>query len=58
MIMRILVSVMTYPSLSEKHLETVCTAGFCEDGTWIRIFPVPYRVYLHKNEELRYHKWQ
>lgn len=58
MIMRILVSVMTYPSLSEKHLETVCTAGFCEDGTWIRIFPVPYRVYLHKNEKLRYHKWQ
>ena len=58
MIMRILVSVMTYPSLSKKHLETVCTAGFREDGTWIRIFPVPYRVYIHKNDELRYHKWQ
>lgn len=55
---RILVSVMTYPSLSDKHFETVCTAGFREDGSWIRIFPVPYRVLLGRDESKRYHKWQ
>jgi hypothetical protein len=55
---RILVSVMTYPALSDKHFETVCTAGFREDGSWIRIFPVPYRVLLGRNESKRYHKWQ
>ena len=58
MIMRILVSVMTYPSLSEKHIETVCTAGFREDGSWIRIFPIPYRVIYADNDVPRYHKWQ
>lgn len=49
---------MTYPSLSEKHLETVCTAGFREDGSWIRIFPIPYRVIYADNDVPRYHKWQ
>ena len=55
---RILVTVMTYPALSDKHFETVCTAGFREDGSWIRIFPVPYRVLLGRDERWRYHKWQ
>ena len=55
---KVLVTVMTYPSLSDKHFETVCTAGFREDGTWIRIFPVPYRVLLGRDESRRYHKWQ
>lgn len=58
MIKRILVSVMTYPSLSEKYFETVCTAGFLEDGSWIRIFPIPYRVIYNANGAPRYHKWQ
>ena len=58
MIEKILVTVMTYPTLSEKHFETVCTAGFRENGSWIRIFPVPYRVLLGQDESKRYHKWQ
>ena len=58
MIEKILVTVMTYPTLSEKHFETVCTAGFREDGSWIRIFPVPYRMLLGRDESKRYHKWQ
>lgn len=55
---KVLVTVMTYPALSDKHFETVCTAGFREDGSWIRIFPVPYRVLLGRDESKRYHKWQ
>ena len=40
---RILVTVKTYPTLSRKYGETVCTAGVREDGTWVRMYPVPFR---------------
>ena len=40
---RILITVKTYPNLSEKYGETVCTAGLREDGTWVRIYPVAFR---------------
>lgn len=52
---RILIAVKTYPTLSEKYDELVCTAGFREDGSWIRIYPVPYRKLDYAN---RYQKWQ
>lgn len=58
MIEKVLVTVMTYPALSDRHFETVCTAGFREDGSWIRIFPIPYRVLLGRDDSKRYHKWQ
>ena len=40
---RILVTVKTYPELSKTYGETVCTAGLREDGTWVRLYPVPFR---------------
>ena len=40
---RILITVKTYPTLSSKYGELVCTAGLREDGSWIRIYPVPFR---------------
>lgn len=40
---RVLIAVKTYPTISTKYDELVCTAGFREDGTWIRIYPVQYR---------------
>ena len=40
---RILITVKTYPTLSKKYGETVCTAGIQEDGTWVRLYPVPFR---------------
>lgn len=52
---KILIAVKTYPTLSEKYDELVCTAGFREDGTWIRIYPVPFRKLDYSN---RYKKWQ
>lgn len=57
MIEKVLVSVMTYPTLSVKHFETVCTAGFREDGSWVRIFPVPHRL-MKLQEDKAYRKWQ
>ncbi len=42
-ITKVLITVKTYPTLSAKYDELVCTAGFKEDGTWVRIYPVPFR---------------
>lgn len=52
---KILILAKTYPSLSEKYLETVCTAGIREDGSWIRIYPIKFR---QMDEVKRYHKYQ
>lgn len=40
---KVLITVKTYPAISSKYDELVCTAGFLEDGTWIRIFPIQFR---------------
>lgn len=40
---KVLIAVKTYPNLSVKYDELVCTAGFREDGSWIRIYPVQFR---------------
>lgn len=53
---RILVTVKTYPTLSTKYGETVCTAGVREDGTWVRIYPVPFRR-LGEAEQYRKFDW-
>ena len=38
---KVLITVTTYPLPSRSYDELVCTAGFLEDGQWIRIYPVP-----------------
>lgn len=38
---RVLLTVTTYPLPSRNYDELVCTAGVREDGTWVRIYPVP-----------------
>lgn len=40
---RILITVKTYPTLSQKYGETVCTAGLRPDGSWVRLYPIPFR---------------
>ena len=39
---RVLITVTTYPQPSHSHGELVCTAGVLEDGSWVRIYPVPF----------------
>lgn len=53
---RILITVKTYPTLSKKYGETVCTAGVREDGTWVRLYPVPFRR-LEESEQYRKFDW-
>ncbi len=40
---KVLITVKTYPTISNRYKELVCTAGFLEDGTWIRLYPIPFR---------------
>lgn len=51
----VFIAVKTYPILSESHIELACTAGFRKDGSWIRLYPIPFR--LLKNDK-RYKKYQ
>ena len=51
---KVLITVKTYPAISAKYDELVCTAGFLEDGTWIRIFPIQFRK---KSFEEQYKKY-
>jgi hypothetical protein len=51
---RVLITVKTYPTLSRKYGETVCTAGVREDGTWARIYPVPFRRLDEKEQYSKY----
>lgn len=53
---RILITVKTYPTLSSTYDETVCTAGLREDGSWIRIYPIPFRK-LDEFEQYRKFDW-
>lgn len=52
---KVLITVKTYPVLSSKYDELVCTAGFREDGSWIRIYPIPFR---RLDYEQRYRKYE
>lgn len=53
---RVLITVKTYPTLSSKYGETVCTAGLREDGSWVRIYPVPFRR-LEEIKRYRLFEW-
>lgn len=41
---QLLIAAKTYPLPSNKYSELVCTAGFLPDGTWVRLYPVPFRA--------------
>lgn len=46
---RVYIVVKTYPTISKEYSELVCTAGIMEDGSWIRLYPVPFRkLYLEQ----------
>ena len=53
---RVFIAVKTYPTLSVKYDELVCTAGITEEGKWIRIYPVPFRK-LTWEKQYRKYQW-
>jgi hypothetical protein len=53
---RVYILVKTYPTISEKYSELVCTAGVLEDGSWIRLYPMPFRL-LNDDQKYPKHTW-
>lgn len=53
---RVYILVKTYPTISEKYSELVCTAGVLEDGSWIRLYPVPFRL-LDDDQKYPKYSW-
>ncbi len=53
-IKRVLVVVKTYPNLSVKYDELVCTAGILEDGSWVRLYPIPFRRMDYEKQYKKY----
>jgi hypothetical protein len=56
---KILIATKTYPSISTKYRETVCTAGVLLDDNeqpleWIRIYPIRFR---QLDFDKRYPRW-
>ena len=53
---KVLITVKTYPTLSAKYDELVCTAGITEKGKWMRIYPVPFRK-LKWEQQYKKYQW-
>ncbi|MCH9665893.1 MAG: hypothetical protein K0U41_08630 [Gammaproteobacteria bacterium] len=52
----LLILVKTYPTISEKYMELVCTAGINENGEWRRVYPIPFRE-LNKDSQYKKYQW-
>lgn len=53
-ILELLVNCKTYPAVSTRYIETVCTGGIERDGRFIRLYPVPFRFL---DDEQQYGRW-
>lgn len=53
---RIFIWGKTAPELSRTYYETVCTGGVTEDGSPIRLYPIPYR-YMEDEDRFRKYQW-
>jgi hypothetical protein len=53
---RVLIAVKTYPTPARHGVEVSCTAGIAEDGTWVRLFPVPFR-FLEQSRQFAKYQW-
>lgn len=51
---KVLITVKTYPTISKKYNELVCTAGFTETGNWIRIYPIQFRQLDYYSQYKKY----
>lgn len=53
---KILIWGKTTPELSTNHIETVCTGGVLEDGAFIRLYPVPFRL-MSNGDKFKKYQW-
>ena len=53
---KILITVKTYPVPARTGVEVSCTAGVTEDGKWIRLFPIPFRL-MESDRQFKKYQW-
>lgn len=53
---KILIWGKTYPEISSKYYETVCTGGVLDTGRFIRLYPIPFR-YLADTKIFTKYQW-
>lgn len=53
---KVLITVRTYPVPARKGVEVSCTAGIADDGNWIRLFPLPYRL-MADDKKFKKYEW-
>ncbi len=49
-----MVNCKTYPAVSKKYIETVCTGGIARDGQFVRLYPIPFRLLAEREQ---YDRW-
>ncbi len=55
-ILRVLITIKTYPIPSSKYDELVCTAGVTDSGDFIRLYPINFRD-LPFDRQFRKYQW-
>jgi len=50
----VLITVKTYPRPTPAYDEIVCTAGILNNGSWIRIYPIPFRNMPYSQQYKKY----
>ena len=50
----LMVNCKTYPAVSSRYVETVCTGGVMPTGEFVRLYPIPFR-FLDSEEQ--YKRW-
>jgi hypothetical protein len=51
-----LIVVRTYPTPARMGVEVSCTAAITDNGQWLRVFPVPWRL-LDADQQFRKYQW-
>src|SRR5580704_9013338 len=51
-----LIVVRTYPTPAKQGAEVSCTAAITDNGEWLRLFPVPWRL-LPSDQKFRKYQW-
>jgi hypothetical protein len=54
--LRVVIVAKTYPTPAKKGVEVSCTQGITDQGEWVRLFPVPFRL-LEGRQRFRKYEW-
>lgn len=53
-LLKVLITVKTYPIPSKKYDELVCTAGVTESGDFVRLYPINFRDLPYSQQYVKY----